>query len=211
MNHLLSPCRSLSRKQVIDLDAIERAYENDELWSEVGIYRQYTIALLRRYFQMSIDLGKVPSVLGTKEFFRAKVSSRRGHTFEDVVVFVHDIDRCMDKLDIGSRWMVARFVFQEYTVEEVAETLRLSSKQVRRRYAAAIDGLSTLLLERDLLMSLDEKKKGRTVRSVLNEHAGGLFGERKAAVRGLSEKKPMRHAGRGQRSVVRPRVETSSI
>ncbi len=177
MNTLLSPCRSLSAKQVIDLDRIERAYENDELWSEVGIYRQYTVAVLRRYFQMSIDLGKIPSVLGMKEFFRAKVSSRRGYTFEDVVVFVHDIDRCMEKLDIGSRWLVARFVFQEYTVDEVAETLGLSSKQVRRRYAAAIDGLSTILLERDLLMTLDEKKNGRTVRSVLNEHAGGLFGE----------------------------------
>src|SRR6185503_5714274 len=54
---------------------------------ELSLYREHTIGLLRRYFRMSIELGRLPSVIG-REFFRAKVSSYRIHSFEDVVILV---------------------------------------------------------------------------------------------------------------------------
>ena len=55
-------------------------------------YRGRTMALLRRYFRMSLDIGRLPSLLG-REFFRARVTSYRVHSFEDVVILVHDAVR----------------------------------------------------------------------------------------------------------------------
>src|SRR4051812_18479014 len=64
---------------------------------ELSLYRHHTIGLLRRYFRMSIELGRLPSVVG-REFFRAKISSYRMTSFEDVVILVHDVDRCIARL-----------------------------------------------------------------------------------------------------------------
>lgn len=89
---------------------------------ELSLYRDYTVAMLRRYFRMSIELGRLPSILG-REFFRAKVTSYRMHTFEDVVILVHDVDRCISRLDVFSQLLIARVVLEERTHEEAAEAL----------------------------------------------------------------------------------------
>lgn len=52
---------------------------------QVAFYRKYTEAMLRRYVRMSMEAGKVPSLLG-REMFRAKVTSYRVESFEDVVI-----------------------------------------------------------------------------------------------------------------------------
>jgi hypothetical protein len=45
---------------------------NPEMW----LYRERTIALLRRYLRISIEVGRLPSLLG-RELFRSKVTVRR--------------------------------------------------------------------------------------------------------------------------------------
>ena len=60
---------------------------------DLSAYHDRTIALLRRYFRMSLEIGRMPSVLG-REVFRARVTSYRVQTFEDAVIFVHDVERC---------------------------------------------------------------------------------------------------------------------
>jgi len=52
---------------------------------QMAFYRKYTEAMLRRYVRMSMEAGKVPSLLG-KEMFRAKITSYRVESFEDVVI-----------------------------------------------------------------------------------------------------------------------------
>jgi|SRR5271169_6008166 len=42
----------------------------------------------------SIETGRLPSLLG-RAFFRAKVTSYTMVTFEDRVIFVHDIEKCL--------------------------------------------------------------------------------------------------------------------
>ena len=74
----------------VDEPAVFDPGENPELC----LYRQRTTALLRRYMQMALDTGRLPSLLG-KELFRSKVSSYRMSTFEDAVIFVHDVDKCL--------------------------------------------------------------------------------------------------------------------
>lgn len=122
----------------------------DELPPELYLYREHTIGLLRRYFRLSVELGRLPSLLG-REFFRARVSSYRLSTFEDAVIIVHDIDRCLEKLEPMGRQMIARMVFQEYTAEETANLLHCARRTVIRRYMEALDRLSEVFLETGLL------------------------------------------------------------
>jgi hypothetical protein len=66
-----------------------------DLW----LYRERTVALLRRYLRISIEVGRLPSLLG-RELFRSKVTSYRMSSFEDGVIFVHDVEQAVDKLDL---------------------------------------------------------------------------------------------------------------
>jgi len=116
-------------------------------------YRDRTRALLRRYFQMSIELGRLPSLVG-REFFRSRVTSYRMHTFEDAVIFVHDTESCLQRLDLFSQQLIARIVFQDYTLEETAALVGCGRRTVVRRYPRALDRLSELLLEAELLRPL---------------------------------------------------------
>ncbi len=121
--------------------------------SGLAAYRGRTTALLRRYFRMSLDLGRVPSVLGC-EFFRARVTLYQVHSFEDAVIFVHDVEQCLNRLDQLSRTLLARIVLQEYTWEEAASLLRCGRRTVARRFPQALDSLSAIFLEVGLLRAL---------------------------------------------------------
>jgi hypothetical protein len=118
-----------------------------------ALYRDRTIAMLRKYFRMSLDLGRVPSLLGG-ELFRARVTVYQAHTFEDVVVFVHDMERCLERLDPLSRLLIARIVLQEYSSDEVAVQVRTTRRQVNRRLDLALDRTSEILVTADLMQAL---------------------------------------------------------
>src|SRR3981189_1865976 len=111
-----------------------------------ALYREYTVGLLRRYFRMSIELGRLPSVLG-REFFRSKVSSYKIHSFEDVVILVHDVDRCISRLDTFSEVVMARVVVQKYYHAEAAAVIGCTRRTVVRRMPEALDKLSEIFLE----------------------------------------------------------------
>src|SRR5664280_1811919 len=116
-------------------------------------YRAGTERMLRRYFRLSLDLGSLPSILGG-EVFRGVVSSSRMHTFEDFVIFVHDMERCMEKLDPASLETIAALVFLDQSQEEAGKSLGLSRRQVERRYSTALDRLSYRLLIAELIQPL---------------------------------------------------------
>jgi hypothetical protein len=113
-------------------------------------YRKYTEGLLRRYMKMSMEKGRVPSLLG-RELFRGNVSSCKVNAFDDVVIFVHDVGQCVQQLDPGLRHLVRRIALEEYTQPETAAMLGIGLRTVTRRYAEAIDKLTRLLLDRKLL------------------------------------------------------------
>jgi len=117
----------------------------------ITAYRGRTLALLRRYFHMSLDLGRLPSLLG-REFFRARITSYHVHSFEDVVILVHDVERCLEKLDDFSRSLVARIVLQDYTWDETASLLGCSRRTVARQFSRALDLLSETFLATGLLL-----------------------------------------------------------
>lgn len=123
-----------------------------EQWpeAELSLYRRYTHELLRRYMRMSMELGRLPSILG-REFFRARVSSYKVKNFEDSVILVHDVDRCLALLAPFDQQLIARIALQEYTFDEAAPVLGISRATVGRRYPLALDALTEIFIQRGLL------------------------------------------------------------
>jgi predicted DNA-binding protein (UPF0251 family) len=120
---------------------------------EVAFYRKYSEAMLRRYLRMSMEAGRVPSLLG-RELFRGNVTSYRVHSFEDVVVFCMDVERCLTKLTPEEKDLIRRVALQEYTQAEVAAVLGVAVRYVSRQYAAALDRLTRMFLEARMLEPL---------------------------------------------------------
>jgi hypothetical protein len=117
---------------------------------ELRMYRAHTVGLLRRYFRMSIELGRLPSLVG-REFFRASVSSYRAASFEDLIIFVTDVEHCVERLDEKSQLAIARVIFQEYTVEEAGRMLGCNERTIRIRLAGGLDRLAYIFLVCKLL------------------------------------------------------------
>ncbi len=117
----------------------------------LAFYRKRTEMLLRRYMRVSMDMGRVPSVMGNLEF-RGRGVSYRIKNFEDAVIFVIDVERCLKRLDGFSQELIARIALQEYTQAEAAEVMKQSLRTVGRRYAEVLDSLTGIFLERRLLL-----------------------------------------------------------
>jgi predicted DNA-binding protein (UPF0251 family) len=120
-----------------------------DLW----LYRDRTVALLKRYLRFSVEVGRLPSLLG-REFFRTKVSSYRVGTFEDAVIFVHDVEKCLEKLDRFEQELIATVVLQDYTQDEAAQLMGCWRRTIGRRFPEALDRLSEAFLEGGLLVRL---------------------------------------------------------
>ncbi len=128
---------------------------------QVAFYRKYTEAMLQRYARMSMEAGKVPSLLG-QEMFRGKVTNYKVDSFEDVVIYLHDVDRCLQKLGRQQRDLISRICLQQYTLSETADMLGLKPRTVIRRYGQAVDTLTGIFLEVKLLEPLKCCQGGRS-------------------------------------------------
>jgi hypothetical protein len=117
----------------------------------MAFYRKHTEGMLRRYLYASMQVGRAPSILGDS-IGRGWVSSRPVRTFEDAVIFVLDIERCLDKLGSLDRQMLSRVVLQEYTQAEAAQLIGMSSRALSYKFPLALDRLTEKLLESGLLI-----------------------------------------------------------
>jgi Sigma-70, region 4 len=116
-------------------------------------YRRRTVALLRRYGRASVEVGRIPSLLG-REFFRSRVTSYTMRNFEDVVIFVADMEHAIEKLTPLEKKLLCMNVLEEYTVPEVARLLNCTQRTVERFLQDALDQLSRILLAGGLLEKL---------------------------------------------------------
>lgn len=138
-----------ARRAARQTDEVKAAPAN-ETGVEVAFYRKYTEGMLRRYMYRSMEIGRVPALLG--EFtFRARSSSKKGYTFEDAVIFVYDVERCLKRLNAMEREIVKRIALQEYTLAETASMLRMSVRTAGRRYFEALDQLTRVFLRLELM------------------------------------------------------------
>ena len=132
---------------------IQPPASNPDLW----LYRDRTVALLRRYMRLSIEVGRMPALLG-REIFRSRVTSYKASTFEDSVIFVHDIERSLEQLDDFDQQLIAKIVLQEYSKEEAGRILGCGYRTVERLFPEALDHVSEILLERQILTGLPSTK-----------------------------------------------------
>lgn len=116
----------------------------------VAFYRRHTEALLHRYLMTSMEIGRAPCVLGNV-VFRGRVTSYRMQSFEDQIIFVFDVEKCLKRLDRVSQEVVAHIALEDYTPQETAGLMIESLRSVARIYSEAIDRLTRLFLETGLL------------------------------------------------------------
>ena len=117
---------------------------------ELAFYRKYTEAMLRRYMRLSLSVGRMPALLG-HDAFRGKMSTYRVTSFEDSVIFVYDVEKCLKKLDSFSQELIRRISLQEYTQGEAAGLLHVSLRTIVRRYGDAVDTLTQIFIDHRLL------------------------------------------------------------
>ena len=125
-----------------------------DLW----LYRKKTTALLRRYMRWSLEAGRVPSLLG-RELFRSRITAYTATTFEERVIFLHDMEGCLERLQGFDRQIVARVVLQEYDHDAAARILQCDRKTIERRLPELIDTLTGAFLRAELLERLPETKE----------------------------------------------------
>ena len=134
----------------MELQAASRQPVTDPIVS-VAFYRKHTEKMLRRYLYASMLVGRAPAILG-EPIGRGWVSSRKVKTFEDAVIFVLDIERCLKKLGSLDCAILSRIALQEYTYAETAQMLGVSVRAISYKYPLALDRLTELLLQSGLLI-----------------------------------------------------------
>ncbi|MDR3752818.1 MAG: sigma factor-like helix-turn-helix DNA-binding protein [Terracidiphilus sp.] len=117
----------------------------------LAFYRRHTESMLRRYLYASMQVGRAPSLLADS-VGRGWASSRRIRTFEDAVIFVLDIEKCIGQLGSLDRAILSRIVLQEYTQAETAVLLGMSIRAISYKYPLAVDRLTEKLLAASLLI-----------------------------------------------------------
>jgi hypothetical protein len=117
----------------------------------LAFYRRHTEKMLRRYLYASMQVGRTPNILG-EPIARGWASSRPVRTFEDAVIFVLDIETCLNALGSLDRQLLCRVVLQEYTRAETATLLGMSSRAMSYKFPQALDRLTERLLDAGLLI-----------------------------------------------------------
>ena len=137
---------------------------------EMLCFRGQTFALVRHFFELSSQVGRLPSILG-REFFRSRVSHHAIPSFEDQAVFVRDVELCLAKLSEDHAEIITLVGLYDFTQEEAAEMLRCTRGRIAQRFAEALDCLSEVFLAGGILSESRPDRRQRQVnrRSVPDE------------------------------------------
>ena len=68
------------------------------------------------------------------------------------MIFVLDVERCLDRMGTLDRQLLSRIVLQEYTQTETAALLGMSVRTISYKYPQALDRLTQKLLDTGLLV-----------------------------------------------------------
>jgi len=150
-----------------------KAEEWDSERTDLEFFRAQTTAIIRHFFEIASQIGRLPSILG-REFFRAKVSHHAIPSFEEQAVFVHDVERALNRLNECDAEIVALVGLFHFTLDDVAEMLGRSRSGVAKRYRNSIDQLAEIFLESRLLR---DDRPDRDVRRFPGAREAGMRGD----------------------------------
>ena len=133
----------------------EEDYPQEELFEidprpEMLCFRGQTLAIMRHFFELSSQVGRLPSLLG-REFFRAKVSHHAIPSFEEQAVFVRDVELCLARLRDDHAEMITFIGLYDFSRDEIAGMLRCTRAWVHQQVAQALDALSEIFLQAGVL------------------------------------------------------------
>lgn len=123
--------------------------DDPDLW----FYRDRTVALLKRYARMAVETGRLPSLLG-RECFRARVTTYAMVSFEDMAIFVHDVEMALRRLTDFQQRLIALVVLEEYSLPEAAQLLGRSLRTLERDFPEALDELTATLIGSGVLSKM---------------------------------------------------------
>lgn len=138
------------------LRAIERtqtpcdACDGGSQRSDAMFFRSQTMAIVRHFYEIASQIGRLPSILG-REFFRAKISHHAIPSFEEQVVFVHDVEQALGQLGEEDAEVLALVGLFHCTLDDAAAILGRSRRLVVVQYSDSIDKLAEIFLEAGLL------------------------------------------------------------
>jgi len=118
--------------------------------ANLAFYRKQTESLLHRYLYASMQVGRAPSIL-SDSVGRGWASSRPVRTFEDALIFVLDIERCLSRIGWLDREILSRIVLQQFNQVEVTPLLGVSVRAISYKLGTALDRLTEQLLAAGLL------------------------------------------------------------
>jgi len=147
---------------------------------EMVCFRNQTLAIVRHYFELSSQIGRLPSLMG-REFFRAKVSHHAIPSFEEQAVFARDVELSIGRLNAEHQEILTIAGLYHLSHEELAEMLHISRAAVSAWFAEALDALSEIFLQAGLLR---EERPDRRQRQVMRG--------RRRTIRGVPRKGPRR-------------------
>jgi hypothetical protein len=119
--------------------------------------RMRTMAVLRRFFRTALLLGRMPSLLG-REILRASCAAGQGRSawaFEDSVLYICDVGRCLRELEPLEQRLIAFCILEEHSEWEAARLFHRSRSDISRRLAHALDLLHETFCRIGLLRRLE--------------------------------------------------------
>lgn len=145
--------------QLLTSPRVPAASARHEAGIELWPYRDRTMALLKRYARLSVEAGRLPSLVG-REIFRSRITSYSLMSFEDVVIFVHDVERALEMLGPVEQKLIGSYVLEEYSMMELARLMGCCARTVERMIPDALDELSRIFLEGGLIRELEVGTRG---------------------------------------------------
>jgi len=138
----------------------DKPEDYDNTRADALFFRGQTLAIVRHFYEIASQIGRLPSILG-REFFRAKVSHHAIPSFEEQAVFVHDVEAALGRLHEQDAEVIALVGLFQYSLDDVAAMLGRSRSGVAGRFADSIDRLAELFLAAGLIR---ESRPDRRVR-----------------------------------------------
>ncbi len=117
---------------------------------EMICFRGQTLAIVRHFFELSCQVGRLPSLLG-REFFRSRISHHSIPSFEEQTVFVRDVELCLARLNEEQAEIITLVALYDFSYEEVGSMLHCSPAGINRHFLLAIDSLSEIFLQAKLI------------------------------------------------------------
>ncbi|HEV8383927.1 MAG TPA: hypothetical protein VGQ11_03575 [Candidatus Acidoferrales bacterium] len=117
--------------------------------------RTRTMALLFRFLRTAMSVGRMPSLVG-REVFRARVGARPAAAFENAVLFVCDVEKCLSELDPLEQRLIAYCVLENRSEWEASRQFQASQGFISRHLGHALDILHATFCQRGILPPLPE-------------------------------------------------------